>query len=228
MFDIAYLQDLTLNLIYATSIVLIITTIISIYFVKKFANIQKNVFFWTNTILVIISTIVLVGSTLYLNAVSPTHGPVHWHADYEILVCNEKLELIDPTGFMNRVGTPVLHEHNDNRIHVEGTPIDIDSISLGSFFSVVGGEFTRSSLAIPTNSGIRRVKNGDNCNGGPGKLYLFVEVQEGSQRAWYEEDSMDIYVLSGYSTIPPGDKLKIIFSDRDAIALLADIQAGRL
>ena len=87
---------------------------------KKFFKRQKAILF----ILIIIATLTvtsyLIYTTLYLNFTSATKGPVHWHADYEIWNCNEKLELMNPEGFSNKIGSNVFHEHNDNRIHVEG------------------------------------------------------------------------------------------------------------
>lgn len=218
----------SLNYIYIASIVMIVLSLISIALQRKLNKSSKLILFWLITIPVVLATICLVYATLYLNIKSPTHGPVHWHADFEIKVCDQNLMLEDPSGLMNRRGSPFLHEHNDMRIHIEGTPESFDSINLGEFFEAVGGEFTKSSLAFPTNTGIVTVKNGDLCHGKPGKLYLFVESQQARQREWHLEPLMDDYIISPYPNIPPGDRLKIIFSDQNQDVLLSQIKGGLL
>ena len=218
--DLESVTTITTRMIYAISLLMIAITIISIMYFKKLTSTLKNTFFWLITIPTIIATILLVGSTLYLNSVSPTHGPVHWHADYEVHVCNQEYELIGPRGLSNRVGTPLLHEHNDNRIHVEGTPLSLESINLGNYFKAVGGEYTQTRLSMPTNSGIITVQNGQPCNNLPGRLYLFVQSQDGNRRAWRYESKMGQYVLAPYSTIPPGDNLLIMFTEKNPEEIL--------
>jgi len=66
---------------------------------------------------IIVATLFLAGSTIYKNTIADSKGPVHWHADLEIWDCDEMIDIIDPDGLLNRVGTPVYHEHNENRIH---------------------------------------------------------------------------------------------------------------
>ena len=93
-------------------------------------------------------------STVYLNVKSDSGGPAHWHADFETWVCDNQIELRDPTGFLsNKIGTSVLHEHDDQRIHLEGVVVDdkVDA-SLGKFFHVVGGALTAEALVAPLNS----------------------------------------------------------------------------
>ena len=88
---------------------------------------------------IVLVTIYSAGSTIYLNIISETQGPVHWHADFEIWDCGQKIDLINPTGFSNRVGNPVFHEHGDDRIHVEGVVVEKKDVDLHSFFEVIGG-----------------------------------------------------------------------------------------
>src|SRR3990170_2868404 len=107
-------------------------------------------------------------NNLYINTNSLTGGPVHWHAQFEIWICGEKVELVNPTGLSNKVGTEMLHEHNDDFIHIEGVVHDFEDINLHAFFEAAGGEFMKDSLMIPTNEGSVEVKNGDTCpNGQP-------------------------------------------------------------
>src|SRR5689334_20592308 len=67
---------------------------------------------------ILVATGTLFGSTIYLNTSSDSKGPVHWHADFEVWACGVQLELRNPSGFLsNKIGTPTLHEHDDQRIH---------------------------------------------------------------------------------------------------------------
>ncbi len=221
------LSDWSLNLVYITSSLLIIVTIFSIAKYKTLTSLQKNIAFWLVAIAVIITTIFVVGSTLYLNAVSPTNGPVHWHADFTIEICGKNIEIADPTGIMNRIGKSDLHEHNDMRIHVEGTPPSLEAIELRAFFEALGGTFTDSSFSVPTNEGMLSVRSEDLCNNKQAKLLLFVEGQEGMQRIWRIEPKMGEYIIAPYSNVPPGNRLKIVFTENDSNAILAELQEGR-
>lgn len=220
------ISDWSLNLVYITSGLLIIVAIFSITKYKTLTSLQKNIAFWFVAIAVIITTIFVVGSTLYLNAVSPTHGPVHWHADFTIEICGKNIEIADPIGIMNRIGKSDLHEHNDMRIHVEGTPPSLEAIDLRSFFEALGGTFTDSRFSAPTTEGLTTVNNGDLCNNKSGKLLLFVEGQEGMQRVWRIEPEMGEYIIAPYSRVPPGNRLKIVFTEHDANTILAELQEG--
>lgn len=144
-------------------------------------------------------TAYLIWSTISINLASVTKGPVHWHGDFEIYNCGRKVDLVDPKGLDNKVGTALLHEHNDNRIHVEGPVIDYKDISLGQFFEVVGG--------LPLESQIE-------CNGYPGVVQVFVYKTE--ENTFYQEKIVNFanYVLSPHSSIPPGDCI-IIELDRE-------------
>ncbi|MCM2325682.1 MAG: hypothetical protein NDI94_04410, partial [Candidatus Woesearchaeota archaeon] len=113
----------------------------------------------------ILITSYLVIATINLNLVSETKGPVHWHADFEIYNCGEKLDLIDPKGLSNKIGTPVFHEHNDDRMHVEGVVVEEEHVSLSEFIETIGGELTADSMKIETNDGVVVMNNGDICGG---------------------------------------------------------------
>lgn len=146
----------------------------------------------------------LVWSTISTNVKSVTGGPVHYHADFEIWNCGKQVDLIDPKGWDNKVGTALLHEHNDNRIHVEGPVLDYKDTSLGKFFEVVGGKMGNGFLEIPTNNGMVIIEDGQ-CNEEMANLQAFVYRTEG--KTFYQEKFTDPlnYILSPYSNIPPGD-----------------------
>lgn len=106
-------------------------------------------------IVVVVSgtTLTIGGGTVYLNLNSATGGPVHWHADFEVWACGNELELRDPTGLSNKIGTPTYHEHNDKRIHLEGVPTSLPyDYSMGKFMNVIGGELTNDTLTVPLNN----------------------------------------------------------------------------
>lgn len=166
---------------------------------------------------VILATVYSVGSTIYLNLISETQGPVHWHADFEIWNCGQKIDLINPTGLSNRVGNPVFHEHGDDRIHVEGVVVEKNNVDLHSFFEVVGGTLSNSYITIPADNEIVELRNGDLCNGQQGKLQMFLYkvVNPDDGKNWIFEqqklDNFEDYILSPYSQIPSGDCIIIEF-----------------
>lgn len=167
---------------------------------------------------VILATLYSAGTTIYLNVVSETKGPVHWHADFEIWNCEEKVDLVDPSILTNRVGSAVFHEHGDDRIHVEGVVLDTREVDLQHFFAQVGSILREEYFVIPGNQGVVEMKNGQQCDGNPGKLQVFlyrvVNPEESKEQFLYEQiklDDFEEYVLSPYSYIPPGDCLIIEF-----------------
>lgn len=206
-----YLLSTSLNYILIASIIVIVSTLIAIFYKKKTEKVKWFLFILI-VIPVILSTLYLTGSTIYLNLVSETRGPVHWHADFEIWNCGEAVDLIDPMGLLNRIGTSVSHEHGDNRIHVEGIVVEKRHVDLHSFFEVVGGSLTNNYFAIPTNKGIIEMRNGDLCNGLVGKLQAFVYKTENNIVNQEKLEDFEEYILSPYSTIPPGDCIILEFS----------------
>lgn len=192
--------------------VLTFLVIISLIFKDK-SEILKYFLFGGMVIVILGYTGYLIWSTIAINTASVTGGPVHYHADFEIYNCGQKVDLIDPKGWDNKVGTPLLHEHNDNRIHVEGPVLDYKDISLGNFFKVVGGNLKRGSLMIPTNSGVVNMEDGDLCNGMEGNLQVFVYRTQGKSVSQEKLSDPANYVLSSQPKVPPGDCI-IIELDR--------------
>lgn len=165
------------------------------------------------TLVVLSATTVLIGSTVYLNRTSSSGGPVHWHADFEVWACGEELDLLDPQGALsNKVGTPVLHEHNDKRIHLEGVVVEQSDASLGKFLEVVGGSITDDSLVVPTNIGVKRFTNGQLCDGQPAELQAFVyQATDDGYYRLIKLDSPARYIIRDESVVPPGDCIIIEF-----------------
>lgn len=145
------IASLSLRVILASSILLIILIAIASLFANKKHKYLKKPLFFMIVIIVMIGTGTLFGSTIYLNVKSDSGGPVHWHADIEFWACDVQLELRNPSGFLsNKIGTSTLHEHNDQRIHLEGVVVD-DSVdaTIGKFMRVIGGGISNNSLSVP-------------------------------------------------------------------------------
>jgi len=194
--------------------------VLSILWRKKTERV-KGFLFLGIAVPIVAATLLLAGSTVYLNLTSVSGGPVHWHADFQVWACGEELDLIDPTGLANRVGSPVFHEHGDNRIHVEGVVTNFSDASLGKFFGFVGGKLHEDQLSFPTNEGVVTYESGDFCppsvssgQAEAGVLQVFVWQTEGDEFYQTKLEDPENYVLSPFSTIPPGDCLIIEFGER--------------
>lgn len=200
----------TVQIISGASAFVLLSLLLSIL-IKNKSETLKLVLFLFIAIPVIFGTGYLVYSTIHKNVTSVTGGPVHWHADFEIYSCGKKLELVDPEGLSNRVGTSTLHEHNDERIHIEGAIEDFSEISLGQFFKKIGGELNSRSLTVPTKNGIINVKDGDRCISQPGAVQVFVYRTVNS--FYFQEKLNDParYVISHHAQVPPGDCIIIEF-----------------
>ncbi len=163
-----------------------------------------------------VATLYIIGTTVYRNSISVTKGPVHWHADFRIFVCGEELNIVDPHGLVNLVGSPLLHEHGDNRVHIEGRVMDWEDITLPRFFSAIGGELTQDHLTLPTNNGSTvSMTNGQTCRDGKtGSVQVFVHSVRDGVVIQQKLGRFDSYRLAPYADVPRGDCVIIEF-DQD-------------
>lgn len=203
------LTTISLVLITLTSINVLVLLAVSCRYKK-----HKKAIFLTMVIPIILTTLFLVISTIYINLNSQSEGPVHWHADYEIWACGEKLNLIDPEGFSNKVGTNLFHEHNDDRMHIEGVVEDLEEINLQHFIEIIGGEISASAISLITNEGFVTYENGQQCNG---VLQAFVYKTEHGEVTQEKEENFLEYIPSPYSQVPPGDCIIIEFGEKKEI-----------
>lgn len=188
------------------SLIFGILIVITILFHKKMNDISKKIVYFLIIIISAFVTIYLIVTTLHLNIISITKGPVHWHADFEIWVCDKEVKLAEPKGLSNKQGVNLMHAHNDNRIHVEGVLLDKKAASLGAFFYAIGGSISDDGIKVPTDNGLVSVHNGDKCNEKPAKLYVFVNGNLiGDPSA---------YIISPYEKVPPGDRIKFVFTEK--------------
>ena len=189
------------------SLIFGILIIVILLFHKTMNNAVKKIVYSLIISITSLVTIYLVLTTLHLNIISLTKGPVHWHADFEIWVCSREIKLAEPKSFLsNKQGVDLMHAHNDNRIHVEGVLLDKKAASLGAFFYAIGGSISSDGIKVPTDEGLISAHEGDKCNEQPAKLYVFVNgniIENPSQ-----------YVISPYEKVPPGDRIKIMFTEK--------------
>ncbi len=215
------IKSRSIKLLWTASILIAMCTAFSLflYHDKRFKKYKKHLFLGM-VIPALIATGYLTYGTIYLNIISESGGPVHWHADFEVWKCGEKLDPHDPTGLSNRIGTPLFHEHNDFRIHVEGVVLEKKDVNLGHFFKVIGGELTKDKMHMPLiNNQEVTVNNGDTCNGKPAKLQTFVyRVTNPSYvKDWdfvqQKIENFPEYVLAPYAYVPPGDCIIVEFDE---------------
>ena len=168
----------------------------------------KKILFLCFALSVAAATLYLAAYTVYENVASVTQGPVHWHADYEVWICDKRLELIDPRFPSNKIGSPLLHEHNDDRIHIEGVIDELHHVNLGSYFAAIGGGLASDELAFPSTKGRIGVKNTDACNNNPATLKVYVNGKK-------SDDPVN-YVPYPHPYVPPGDCIIILFDESNA------------
>lgn len=185
---------------------------------KKLSETFKKIIFSLIILTVIIPTVYMSVTTVYLNMISSSKGPVHWHADTEIWACGKELDIKDPTGLSNKVGTATLHEHNDKRIHLEGIVLEPKDASLGKFFSVIGGNLNESSMTVPTTKGDLTYRNGQTCpDGTSGTLQVFIFKT--NDEGYYSQQKItnpQDYIMAPEQTVPAGDCVIIIFGQEQA------------
>ncbi len=183
-----------------------ILILIIVLFHKGMNEVTKKITYFLVVAAVFLVTIYLVLTTLHLNIISETKGPVHWHADFEIWACDKEIKLKEPEGLSNTQGVDLMHAHSDNRIHVEGVLLDKKQASLGAFFYAIGGSISSDGIRVPTDEGLVFVHEGDKCNEKPAKLYVFVN---GNLTA-----NPSAYIISPYEKVPPGDRIKFVFTEK--------------
>lgn len=213
------LEASSVYIVIAATVIIGVLTVLSIY-IKKKSEALKWVLFLGFVIPSIIATVFMAGVTIFTNTISETNGPIHWHADFEIWKCGEKINLEDPTGLLNRIGSPDFHEHNDDRIHVEGTVVKLSQIDLHNFFKIIGGQLTQDYAAIPTNNGILEMGNHMQCDGKDAKLQVFVYRvtnpsyhKSGFKYTQFKLEEFEDFVMAPYSSVPPGDCIIVEFDE---------------
>lgn len=211
------LKQQALAVLGIAGLIITIMTILSVVLDHHKTEKAKWLLFLGILLPALFATIFIAATTLYVNIISTTNGPVHWHADFEIWHCDQQLDIIDPTGLTNRKGTSTFHEHGDNRIHLEGVPINLKEYTLHHFFEVIGGELTEQMLRVWTDKGMVTINNGESCRGQPGMLQVFLYTSELNQGQWQlQQQKLEYpasYLLHPHTQVPPGDCLIIEFAE---------------
>lgn len=194
-----------------TGVLLLVLLLLALAIRQKGAK-TKWVLFLLMMIPALATTAFLSVSTMLVNAASESGGPVHWHAAIQVYACGRELNLIDPTGLTNRIGTPLLHEHNDKQMHVEGVVLQRSDISLVNFFDVISGYWNSRALFVPTNNGPVHLENGDLCSDGSvAELQAFVYHAENGVARQYKLTDPASYILKPQTKVPPGDCIIVEF-----------------
>jgi len=156
-------------------------------------------------VVVLLPTLYLAGHTVYENLQSESKGPIHWHADYEVLACGERLDLVNPKFPSNKIGSALFHEHNDDRIHIEGTVMHLHDIDFGSYFKVIGGNISATGFSYPVEGkGLVSYENGKQCpDGSTGTLKVYVNGKRIENPAEY--------LIYPHALVPPGDCIIVLF-----------------
>lgn len=186
-------------------VILAILVLVSI-FIKQKSEALKFWLFGAMVLVILANTVYLAGSTIYLNQVSTTKGPVHWHADFEIWNCGQLIELKNPEGLSNKVGSETVHEHNDQRIHIEGVVLDPKQASLRYFFQELGGGIDNEHLTVSTEQGMLDMDNGQVCpDGSSASLQVFLYKTQGNTFSQTKLENPQDYMISPHGQVPPGD-----------------------
>lgn len=194
--------------IYIVSVLVVLLTIIVLVFQKRLTNNGKKIVFWLIVVSVVLATVYVAGHTIYKNVISESNGPVHWHADYQVWICGKKIDMIEPKFLSNKVGSALLHEHKDSRIHAEGVILSLKDVDLRSYFETIGGVLEGDTISYPSTEGVISYKNGDLCNSKPGSLKVYVNGKI--------VDNFEEYIMYPSFYVPPGDCIILEFDDSSA------------
>lgn len=203
MAEVIFHVDTGVLLIEIAAGILVLASFVVLPLKKHLNETGKKIVFWSLVIPTLIATIYFGVAIVNENIVSVTQGPVHWHADYQVIVCGERLDLVNPSFPRNKIGSPLFHEHDDDRIHVEGTVMELEDVDLGSYFNIIGGELSDGVLQYPSTNGMVEVRDGDTCNGQPSQLSVYVNGEK-------VEDYWD-HKMYPNAYVPPGDCIIVEF-----------------
>jgi len=103
-------------------------------------------------------------------------GQVHWHSRINVFICGNKFAMPNPFGNQH-LGSPLLHTHDDQLIHIEGTVWNPEDITVGKYMEVIGLNFKDGELIDK--------ENGDLCGDESGNVKLVVEGVENSELTNY-------------------------------------------
>jgi len=192
---------------------------------------DKNILMNGFLLVVLGSSLFTAGAFVHLSQVSWSGGEIHYHADYEVLVEDnsgelQRLNLVDPSKFCSgdvqsdymcklndRTGSTIYHEHNDNRIHLEGVFKNKEDATLGAYFETFNGKLTSSTMKYPTNDGLVEVSESEDSNK---TLKVLVESGVADERSWKVIDNPSEYIVSPYKRGANLDNIFFIWDGNSA------------
>lgn len=187
------------------AILLLILLVLSHFFKEKNETFKK-ILFWAIVLIIVVNTLYLSLSTIYLNISSKSGGPVHYHADFEIYNCGQQIEVKKSEGLSNKVGSELAHTHDDKRMHIEGVILDPHELTIGHFFENLGGRLEDGMLIVPTEKGQLSLKDGDLCpDGSKASVQVFVYSTHDKFFEQKKLTDFEDYQISPFAQVPPGD-----------------------
>lgn len=248
--DARFIDTVPLTLGIGTAGLVAVTTA-SLLFKDRLTENGKRIAMVGFLLFVLVPTVWATTAYIHQDRTSWSGGEVHYHADFEVVVDGEQHNLVDPRMFCersqessymcrlnDRVGLTEYHEHNDQRLHLEGTFKHREEATLGAFFETFGGALTDTEIRYPTNDGwVNRTEQGNRT------LKVIVERGVGGTRGWcaldpavprgdrcidpYLNGPVDTpadYVISPYQRGPPLDTIFIIYDDTPILDALGDLR----
>lgn len=237
-------------------ILTILLAVLAVYREDELNMKDKTVLMNGFLVAILVPSFYAAGAFMHESQTSWSGGEVHYHADFELLVDDngelQELNLVDPgefcektsheSSFMcklnDRTGSKEYHEHNDDRIHLEGTFKNKRDASLAAFFEQFGGVLENGKLVVPTNDGVVRKESTDGNT-----LKILVHRGTGATRHWCligdqlpREDvckdsysgepanSPAEYVVSPHSRGPALDDIFVVYDSQPAREALIDVQ----
>lgn len=215
---------------------------------------DKNILMNGFIIAILLPSFYTAGAFMHDSQTSWSGGEIHWHADFEILVENEtgqieRVNLVDPGEFCettshessymcsinDRTGSTEYHEHNDNRIHLEGSFKTRRDASLAAFFEQFNGTLSNTELEVPTNEGrLERYEDEQNTikvlvKKGVGNRYWCavgsnLPAEDRCSSHGQSADNPEEYIISPYSRGANLDNIFIVYDSRTVEEALQDVR----
>lgn len=217
---------------------------------------DKNILMKAFIVAVLFPSFFAAGAFIHESQTSWSGGEVHYHADFEFFVNNGndeivRLNLVDPQEFCeetehessymcsinDRTGSTEYHEHNDQRIHLEGVFKTKEDASLAAFFETFNGELSNQRLVVPTTEGVKTYEETADMN-----LTIAVNRGVGGSRDWcligedvaeenlcstsygWKASSPAEYVVSPYQSGPNLDDIYIIYDNASNDFILEELR----
>lgn len=228
---------------------------ISFWREKSLTMHDKNILMKGFIVAILFPSFFAAGAFIHESQTSWSGGEVHYHADMEFFVNDggeiKRLNLVDPQQFCkdtshessymcsinDRTGSTEYHEHNDQRLHLEGVFKTKEDASLGTFFKIIGGELSNQRFVIPSTEGVKTYEEDANNN-----LVIAVRQGVGGSREWcligenvsddnlcttsygWKANNPDKYIISPYQSGPNLDDIFIIYDNVSDNEVLTDLR----